>query len=367
MQNRARQIFAFVILHFAFAQEGDVVETLDTLIVEEFGAYVGKHSERLKVTVKGETKVETPLITLRQVLIKSRGVSVSSDAITACAERGIALHVVSGQGGASLYTDGLTGTAQTRRAQLLAFTDARSVGFAIPCAAAKLRNQMGLLMYHARSRKTSAPALCAQLRVLAHEVEDHLAELEELQKRVAPNVDALRGALLSVEGRGAQKYWAGVKALLPAEYAWEGRRHRGARDPINCALNYGYAILARHVEHALVLAGLDPFAGFVHVDRPGKTSLTFDLIEEFRQAVTDRAVLGLVNRNVRLPITQNGMLEDEAKKTLAAAIIARIEESGEPYEGKRHTLREIIQTQARHLAVFFRGDRPTYEGFVAKW
>lgn len=344
-----------------------MIETLDTLIVEEFGAYVGKHSERLRVTVKGETKTEAPLIYLRQVLVKSRGVSLSSDAITACAERGIALHVVSGQGGASLYTDGLTGTAQTRRAQLLAFNDARSVGFAIPCAQAKLRNQMGLLMYHARSRKTSDPALSAELRLIAHEVDDHLVELEELQKRNTPNIDALRGALLSVEGRGAQKYWAGVKALLPAELAWEGRRHRRAADPINASLNYGYAILARHVEHALVLAGLDPFAGFVHVDRPGKTSLTFDLIEEFRQAVVDRTVLGMVNRNVRLAIGQNGLLEDEAKKTLAAAIIARIEESGERYEGKKHTLREIIQTQARHLAVFLRGDRPAYEGFVGKW
>jgi CRISPR-associated protein Cas1 len=222
-------------------------------------------------------------------------------------------------------------------------------------------------MYHARSRKTSDPALSAELRLIAHEVDDHLVELEELQKRNTPNIDALRGALLSVEGRGAQKYWAGVKALLPAELAWEGRRHRRAADPINASLNYGYAILARHVEHALVLAGLDPFAGFVHVDRPGKTSLTFDLIEEFRQAVVDRTVLGMANRNVRLAIGQNGLLEDEAKKTLAAAIIARIEESGERYEGKKHTLREIIQTQARHLAVFLRGDRPAYEGFVGKW
>ena len=44
----------------------------------------------------------------------------------------------------------------------------------------------------------------------------------------------------------------------------------------------------RDVERALVLAGLDPYAGFIHVDRPGKPSLALDLIEEFRQAAVDR-------------------------------------------------------------------------------
>ncbi|WP_322494895.1 CRISPR-associated endonuclease Cas1 [Chloroflexus sp.] len=41
----------------------------------------------------------------------------------------------------------------------------------------------------------------------------------------------------------------------------------------------------------IVLAGLDPYVGLLHADRPGKPSLVLDLIEEFRQAVVDRPLL----------------------------------------------------------------------------
>ena len=83
--------------------------------------------------------------------------------------------------------------------------------------------------------------------------------------------------------------------------------------------------------------------------------------------MVDRTLLGLVNRNVALPLTAEGMLEDGARRALAAAIIARIEESGERYEGKQRTLREIIQNQARHVATYLRRDRDAHTGFVARW
>src|SRR5438477_161295 len=80
--------------------------------------------------------------------------------------------------------------------------------------------------------------------------------------------------------------------------AGPGRETRGAVDPLNSALNYGYGVLYAQVEQALILAGLDPYAGFLHADRPGKPSLVLDLIEEVRQTVVDRTVIGLVNRGM---------------------------------------------------------------------
>lgn len=49
-----------------------------------------------------------------------------------------------------------------------------------------------------------------------------------------------------------------------------GRENRGAADPVNSLLNYGYGMLYQQVETALILAGLDPFGGFLHVDRSGR-------------------------------------------------------------------------------------------------
>jgi len=47
---------------------------------------------------------------------------------------------------------------------------------------------------------------------------------------------------------------------------------------------------------AVLNAGLEPYAGFLHTDRPGKPSLILDLIEEFRAPVVDRCVIAMCRR-----------------------------------------------------------------------
>jgi CRISPR-associated protein Cas1 len=120
------------------------------------------------------------------------------------------------------------------------------------------------------------------------------------------------------------------------------------------------------VERVLVLAGLDPYAGYLHADRPGKPSLVLDLIEEFRQTIVDRSVLGLVNKGVHIEMDERGRLDEATRRTLAEKVLARME-AGERYEGKKQPLRIILQTQARHIATFVRGDRPKYVPFLARW
>ena len=50
------------------------------LIADQFGSHIGKYSERLKVTQKGETLGQAPLLHLEAVSVISLGVSVSADA-----------------------------------------------------------------------------------------------------------------------------------------------------------------------------------------------------------------------------------------------------------------------------------------------
>src|SRR5437588_3877915 len=119
------------------------------LIVEDFGAFVGRHSERLRVSVKGELKTEAPLINLRQVLVTGRGVSISADAIEVCCGQGIPIHFVSmrGEPYAALYAAGLGGTVLTRRAQMMAYQDQRGLALALGFARGKITNQAQLLKY----------------------------------------------------------------------------------------------------------------------------------------------------------------------------------------------------------------------------
>jgi CRISPR-associated protein Cas1 len=115
-----------------------------------------------------------------------------------------------------------------------------------------------------------------------------------------------------------------------------------------------------------VLAGLDPYGGFIHADRPGKPSLVFDLIEEFRQVVVDRTVVGMANRKMALELGEKGLLRKETRRAIAEKVLERLE-ACERYERKRRPLRTIIQSQARHVATFVRGDREAYEPFIARW
>lgn len=341
------------------------------LVADEFGSHVGKYSGRLKVTRKGQTLVQAPLLHLESVMITNRGVSVSAEAILACTERGIPIHFLSYKGTpyAALYSAGLVGTVMTRRAQLMAYHDERAVRLGVAFARGKIENQANLLKYVAKYRKEKEPETFDALRLLVDEVREHLGELDRLLLRSLNEgllIDDVRGKLLSVEGRAAQAYWKGIKLVIPEGLEWPGRERRGARDGFNSALNYAYGMLYSKIEHALVLAGLDPYGGYIHTDRPGKLSLVFDFIEEFRAPVVDRTVVGWVNKGSKIEQDERSMLTDKTREQLRDKIKARLD-GREKYEKKRHTLRNIIQMQARHLATYVRGERESYEPFITKW
>lgn len=346
---------------------------IEHLVVDDYGAHLGKHSERLMVTKNGVTVAQAPLIHLESVLIANQGVSLSAEAVRECTERGIPIYFISGTGTAyaSLYSAGLTGTAATRRAQLEAFHTLRGLLLVLAVGTGKMQNQANFLKYVAKYRKETDPSLYQELRRCAAEVIDQVIEFErirgypEYQSGVV-TVDDLRAELMGIEGCAAQRYWSAIRMILPEKYGFPGRVGRGATDPVNAALNYGYGILYGQIERSLVLAGLDPFAGFLHVDRPGKPSLTLDFIEEFRPVVVDRTVIGMANKQVDFQQDDQHLLTKETRRVLAEKVQERLE-SEALYEGKRHPIRAIIQKQARHLATYLRGDRLVYEPFQMSW
>ncbi len=335
------------------------------LIVEGRGAFLGKHQGRLRVTREQKMVAEMPIMHVKRVLVIDNGVSISSDVIRICSEEGIPIHFLSGRGQAiaSLYSAGLTGTVLTRRAQLLAYENGTGVALAKAFVMGKLENQGTLLRYIAKYRKETDPDLYEALMQAADDVRDFLYAAAHLQ---AEHVEALREHLLSVEGRAAQRYWGMIGQIIPPDLLWPGRETQGATDAFNSALNYGYGILYCQVEQALTLAGLDPYGGFLHADRPGKPSLVLDLIEEFRQMIVDRTIIGLVNKRVPLEQDEDHRLQEVTRKKIAEKVLERME-SGEIYEKKRQALRFILQSQARHLALFVRGERVAYEPFVGGW
>jgi CRISP-associated protein Cas1 len=312
---------------------------------------------------KGKVEREIPLIDLETLTVLGKGVSLSADAIAACVEHGVQIdfHKSSGDAYAKLTSPHLVGTVITRREQMAAYLDGRGVGAAKAFILGRLLNQAAALKYFAKYRRERNPACYEALMAAAERMANFEKELERIE---GEQIDVLRGQLLSLEGRAGEAYWSAVRALLPDEVAFPGRIGRGATDSVNSCLNYAYGILYARCWGALNNAGLEPFAGFLHTDRPGKPSMVLDFIEEFRCAVADRSVFALFNKGFR-PDMKDGRLGEEARRTLADKVLSRLEVR---YSYGRRQLRyaSIMVAQARKMALFLRNEGP-YEPFTGSW
>jgi CRISPR-associated protein Cas1 len=308
-------------------------------------------------------QIELPLFRIEEIVVASRGVSISSDLIESCCERGIRIAFLSstGQPVAMLSSPMLTATVQTRREQMAAYGDKRGVEIARAIVRGKVANQRNLLKYFGKYQKDAAPTRFAELQDLARA----LGRLSAQARRVeGAQIDEARGAMMAIEGAAGRHYWAGVRLLIGERAEFETREHRGASDAVNAALNYGYGILYSKVWGAIMNAGLEPFAGFLHVDRPGKPSLVLDMVEEFRQPIVDRAIVAIVTKGTGIDL-RGGMLTEESRKTVASAVLERLE-TEVAFHGRRHAMKSVIQMQARRMAGFVRGEGG-YRPFAFKW
>jgi CRISPR-associated protein Cas1 len=340
-------------------------ENLSQIIVSGFGCFLSKKSERVVVKrPDGKVLYQFPMFRLSEVIVASRGVGLSSDLLEELCERGIRVSFLSGGGKpyAMITSPMLNAVVTTRRQQLEAMNDVRGLEFSRAVVRGKIKNQAALLRYFGKYLKQTNPPRFAKIA----EAANALHHQQQAAVRVkGQRIDDGRHQLMGIEGVCARIYWDAIQEIVQDKITFLGRVTRGAQDEVNSLLNYGYGILYAQVWGAVLNAGLEPFAGFLHVDRPGKPSLVLDLVEEFRQPVVDRVVLAHVNLGEPIKL-QNGMLEAETKHAFADKIMARLL-TPEPYQGKHYQIRSIIQQQARRLASFLRGDAARYKTFSFKW
>lgn len=333
------------------------------LIVSGFGLYLGKKSERLIVRKGKEVVYQFPFFRIHELVVGSRGVSMSTDLLEELCTRGVRVSLLDSTGKpyAMLTSPMLSATVQARREQMLALGDLRGLKFARTVVAGKIKNQERLLRYFSKYLKKADPERHATVSQVAHALSSQAAKA---QRVAGDSIDGARGTLMGIEGSAGRQYWDAVKVIVSERVEFLGRQRRGATDAVNAALNYGYGILYSQVWGAVMNAGLEPFAGFLHVDRPGKPSLVLDLTEEFRQPVVDRAVIAYVNLGEPLE-TQEGFLDLETRRAIGDKVMARLTAT-ESYDGKQFQVRSIIQMQARRLARALRGEGD-YKTFAFKW
>jgi len=173
--------------------------------------------------------------------------------------------------------------------------------------------------------------------------------------------------IMVLEAHAASRYWASLGTMIPDRLEFPGRRTRGASDPVNRLLNYGYAVLRNEVWSAVTYAGLDPFCGFLHADRSSRPSLVLDLMEEFRAPVVDSIVMRMVCQWNAPPtkIVEERRLTSWATVQLMQLIADRLS-SSVPYRGESVRMDVIISRQAELVARTLRGCGTTYRPFTRR-
>ena len=170
---------------------------------------------------------------------------------------------------------------------------------------------------------------------------------------------------MAVEAEAARAYWNGMTLLFSKELEFRGRDPESF-DPVNMCLNYVYALLYGVCWRVLVLAGLDPYAGFLHSDRSGKESLVYDYSEMFKPSSVDRLIVKLFSEGWR-PEIENGLITSKSRGQLIKAFFQWLDRRVRPTSGSPCTLQQAIKRWAFMLASYLRGDLKKYRGFVEPW
>lgn len=331
------------------------------LVISKPGMALGLAKNRVTVKENGLLKLSVPIVNLKHITVLGQGVSISSNLLSFLLENKIPLDFFGWKGkhlGSFLSASAFQ--CSQWRIQASATQEARDK-LAAAIIDGKLSNQLNLLKYFHKYHKSRAGEYHARLDDMSAEV----SLFKDFTKRKHYGAEGFVKQLTSYEAQGAQRYWAYVRTLLEDDnVGFEGRVRQGAKDIVNCLLNYGYAILYARVWQALLRAQLNPYDSIIHVRQEGKPTFVFDVMELFRSQVVDRVVISLVQKKEPIE-AKDGMLSDETKRLLTANIAERLQKR-EKYRGEEMTMEKIIGRQASEIAAYYaEGER--FYPYKAKW
>ncbi|MCI0493529.1 CRISPR-associated endonuclease Cas1 [candidate division KSB1 bacterium] len=315
------------------------------LVINTYGSYLHKIEDCFEIKVD-EQKQKVSANKVESILITT-GVSFSSDAIELAMQHNIDVVFLDKFGNpyARVWQPKLGSTTLIRRRQLeIAETD-QGLQWVTEWIRQKLDNQIEFLQELSRHRDKKAD-----------QIDDSINKIEQAREKLPQlqgSIEEKRSEIMGLEGSSGRTYFAALAELIPERFKFDGRSRQPAKDEFNAMLNYCYGILYSMVEKACILAGLDPFVGFLHTDNYNKKSLVFDLIELYR-IIGDKTVFYLFSkRQVKqdyFDAIKNGMmLNKEGKKALIAAFNERMETSIR-YRGRNIKQKDIIQFDCHRLA-----------------
>lgn len=278
-----------------------------------------------------------------------RGTALSSDAVRLALQHNVDIVFLENDGApiGRVWHSKLGSTTLIRKRQSEAALDERGLHYVKDWLCAKLGNQADFVRDLKKHR-------AQHIDYLADKVE----RIEQLRVQVAGATGANAGeataSLQGWEGTAGRLYFETLSYVLPQAWQFGGRSSRPAKDVFNAFLNYAYGVLYARVEKSLMLAGLDPYSGFMHRDDYNHKSLVYDFIEPYR-AWADKVVFTLfsgkkVNQTHADGITGGYSLNTEGKRLLMEAYNEYLENDVIRYRSRNRTRTSILLLDAHRVA-----------------
>lgn len=321
------------------------------LVINTYGSYLQKNGDCFKV--KADEKIfEISCKKVSSILI-STAAYITTDAIKMAMENNIDIVFIDDFGDpyGRIWHPKLGSTTLIRRKQLEIAETEKGLRLALEWVKTKFNNQIDFL----KKLRQTRPHKSAEITSYIDRLQNTLNGLDAL----SGTIEESRGTIMGIEGIGSRIYFEALSSLMPDRFKFDGRSRNPAKDEFNALLNYAYGVLYSKVEKACIIAGLDPYVGFIHTDHYNKKSLIFDLIENYRIWADEVVVNLFASRKVKVEHFDkipNGLtLNKEGKVVLLTDFNSFMDESIR-YRGRNIKRNNIIQLDCHRIANSLIGD-----------
>ena len=332
------------------------------LIIDGFNKSITKRDNQIVIKEEGKEVDYFLPKDLKQIIILGKG-AITFDAITLLAESDVDLIAIDWRGNIKYRLASKDhNNVQIRKQQYQSLNDSRSGYLAKKFIESKIKNQKATLGALSRARGG-----VKFLELQKNKLNNLSKALNDIKNRPS---ERIRSEIFGIEGMASQEYWSGFRHVISDDLNFLNRSGRGAQDIVNSMLNYSYAILASEILKSLHMSGLDPYAGFLHADLYGRTSLVFDLMEEFRQQIVDKSVLKLINLGqiqkddfeIRDGFVYIG---EECRKLLVKTILDKLN-TEVTFDGIKKSYSDYIEVESKNIVEFLLYSKK-YKTFYIRW
>lgn len=315
------------------------------LVVNSAGSYITQKDGLFRLKNK-DRRFDVSPQKIESIVISNQAM-LTTQAVIAALENNIDIIFLDGYGDpiGRVWFARMGSTAFIRRKQLEAAEDEKGLELVMDMIRKKIENQAGFLKKLMYARPGKEALFKNPINIID-------SSLSGLAMHNGTLEDA-RNSIMGFEGTAGRAYFQCLSKLMPEKHIFKGRSRRPAKDPFNAVLNYCYGILYSRIEKACILAGLDPYVGFLHTDNYNKKSMVFDLIEPFRIFAEQTAVYLFTGKKIKdefFHMADNAVsLSDKGKPLVVDAINSHMDETVR-YRRKNVKRKYIPQHEAHRLA-----------------